>query len=321
MPNYVGIQPARPMATQDRVTYVASEGQTAFPASYSPGYVDVYVNGSKLSSSAGIDFDALDGIVVNLKVPCSLGDTVEIVGIHSSTPYDFYTKAQTDAKLGIFYGVASGTANALEVITSPEIPALSNGTEVRVRTSLANTSTTPTITLTNLGITKTITAGGNQPVVAGMWGAGQELTLRYNATADKMEVVSTGFGIATTAEAIAGTATNVVLTPANLSAMFTGQRAVTGNGYQKLPGGLILQWGSYTETGLPIAPGGNQTRTITYPIAFPTNNLVTVACTTLNFLIAGATITTATNFQLVFSVPVGHSGNLNLGAFWTAIGY
>jgi hypothetical protein len=39
------------------------------------------------------------------------------------------------------------------------------------------------------------------------------------------------------------------------------------NGYQKLPGGLILQWGSQS------APGGGSSTTATYPIAFPNGTL------------------------------------------------
>ena len=42
---------------------------------------------------------------------------------------------------------------------------------------------------------------------------------------------------------------------------------LAGNGYQKLPGGLILQWGSFTVS---TTSGGVGTADVTYPIAFPT---------------------------------------------------
>lgn len=48
---------------------------------------------------------------------------------------------------------------------------------------------------------------------------------------------------------------------------FTGtNQSLSSSGYQKLPGGLIMQWGSGTLTG-------NQTATITFPVAFATAGL------------------------------------------------
>ena len=41
-------------------------------------------------------------------------------------------------------------------------------------------------------------------------------------------------------------------------------RSLAANGYQKLPSGLIIQWGMVSS----IAAGG--TKTFTYPVAFPT---------------------------------------------------
>ena len=41
-------------------------------------------------------------------------------------------------------------------------------------------------------------------------------------------------------------------------------RSLAENGYQILPGGLIIQWGSF------VTANGVSTGTVTYPIAFPT---------------------------------------------------
>jgi hypothetical protein len=61
---------------------------------------------------------------------------------------------------------------------------------------------------------------------------------------------------------------------------FTGSnQSLAASGYQKLPGGLIMQWGTHTPGG------GNTTNTVTFPIAFPT------AC--LNVVI-GSTVGTTT---------------------------
>ncbi|MGE4497140.1 MAG: phage tail protein [Deferribacterales bacterium] len=73
--------------------------------------------------------------------------------------------------------------------------------------------------------------------------------------------------LATTSEASAGSDTVRAVTPAGLAAFLSGWLSGTdwassksANGYQKLPGGLILQWGSASA-----AASGN----ITFPIAFP----------------------------------------------------
>lgn len=68
-------------------TYLATGGQTSFPATYSVGYVDVFLNGSKLSET---QYTATNGTSINLIEGASLDDVIEIVGynlfLSSSTP-------------------------------------------------------------------------------------------------------------------------------------------------------------------------------------------------------------------------------------------
>lgn len=57
-------------------------------------------------------------------------------------------------------------------------------------------------------------------------------------------------------------------------ASFTGSnQSLTGSGYQKLPGGLIIQWG--TSVAVTNAGGGES---VTYPIAFPTSSFQPIIC-------------------------------------------
>jgi len=73
--------------------------------------------------------------------------------------------------------------------------------------------------------------------------------------------------VASTAEAQSLTANNKVITPLRLSEAFKGaNQSLAASGYQKLPGGLILQWGTFTSnasntTGTP--------QLIALPITFP----------------------------------------------------
>jgi hypothetical protein len=74
-----------PGASRSVNSYVATEGQTTFAATYSVGYADVYLNGSKLSSPEDItsvsppEYTATNGTSIELTEPASAGDIVEIV--------------------------------------------------------------------------------------------------------------------------------------------------------------------------------------------------------------------------------------------------
>jgi hypothetical protein len=138
---------------------------------------------------------------------------------------------------------AGGTADALTGDFAPDVAALVDGMRVIVRAGAANTSTTPTFKADGTAL-KTIVKGNNLPLVAGdISGAGHWLELQYDATLDKW----------------------ILLNPAVPFGGF--DRSLSTNGYQKLPGGLILQWGKAVTGG-----GG---AVVTFPITFP-NALFTV---------------------------------------------
>ncbi|WP_419342817.1 gp53-like domain-containing protein [Achromobacter sp. PD1] len=73
--------------------------------------------------------------------------------------------------------------------------------------------------------------------------------------------------VATTAQAQAMTDDTVLMTPKKLADAFAGtNQSLTSPGYQKLPGGLILQWSKVLSNINGFAPW-------TYPISFPTEVL------------------------------------------------
>ena len=99
---------------------------------------------------------------------------------------------------------------------------------------------------------------------------------------------------------------------------FTGtNQSKATDGYQKFPGGLIIQW------GLGNTPGQGVTSTTTYPVSFTTRVVY------LGSGIEGLTATpSALPFVFTFSnrnlssfqVKTGYTGS-NLSFFWLAIGY
>lgn len=93
--------------------------------------------------------------------------------------------------------------------------------------------------------------------------------------------------------------------------------SLAGNGYQKLPSGLIIQWGSNNTPGV-------STGTITFPIAFPT---ATISCWG-NDASAGATVVgtlgfgASTNTNVVWYGAQGAVAYSSISQFfWYAIGY
>jgi len=101
-----------------------------------------------------------------------------------------------------------------------------------------------------------------------------------------------------------------------LPADFTASKAI--NGYQKLPSGLIIQWGKTSTTAIPN--GG--TYTITLPITFPTAFLTAVVSSNSrgDYSVSTGGSTQEYNYNTSQFTVAGHSG-ANNGVNWIAIGH
>ena len=85
--------------TTERHTYTATAGQTSFSANYESGYVDVFLNGSKLQS--GVDFTATSGTAIVLISSANVGDIIDIVA------YGVFEVANTTPKGNEAYTVST----------------------------------------------------------------------------------------------------------------------------------------------------------------------------------------------------------------------
>lgn len=76
--------------------FTASAAQTSFIplGGYTPGAIDVILNGSQLSSS---DFTATNGTIVVLAQACTQGDTIRLVSYTTASLIDSYQKAEVDS--------------------------------------------------------------------------------------------------------------------------------------------------------------------------------------------------------------------------------
>ncbi len=119
--------------------------------------------------------------------------------------------------------------------------------------------------------------------------------------------------LATSAEAQALTNALNALTPATLAGALQGtNQSLTGNGYQRLPGGLIVQWGNIASVG------GGAIVTVTLPIAFPNavlNGQATASGNSTTAASAWRDNLTTTQFT------IRSDGAANSAIYWLAIGY
>ena len=162
----------------------------------------------------------------------------------------------------------------------------------------AATATTAT-TATQLASTLAIAAGGTgQTTAAGAFNA-----LKQDATESATGVVE----LATDAEAQAFTAGKAIDGAKLNTARKVANQSLGASGYQKLPGGLIMQWGSYTTAS---TPGG----TVTFPTAFAN------ACAIVNLTATGGTDEDYVVSKNTTSFTYAGSSS-GTGGFYFALGY
>jgi hypothetical protein len=115
-----------------------------------------------------------------------------------------------------------------------------------------------------LGVTGVLTATGG--VVGNLTGTASTATNQsggtLNATSGTVSGALSvgslsGTGLASAAQTLTGSSTTQAITPAG----FSGNSSIAANGYYKLPGGLVIAWGS-------VATAGAGTTSATFPYTF-----------------------------------------------------
>jgi len=95
MSGYIGRTPLTP-AVQKRESFVATAGQTSFSFTYTAGYLDVFLNGVKLTDIT--DFAATNGNTVVLVTGATVGDEVDMVALYNFAAIDAYSQGDSDAR-------------------------------------------------------------------------------------------------------------------------------------------------------------------------------------------------------------------------------
>lgn len=218
-----------------------------------------------------------------------------------------------DGSCPIDYAADTGAADAYVIALTPALTAHVTGLPLHFKATNANTGAS-TLAVNGLAAVAIKDIAG-AALAAGAIVAGQMCTVIYTGT---VYMLMAGRGMATDAEAQAQTSTSKLLSPALLASALQGSnQALSQNGYQKLPGGLIIQWGRTSQSI-------NTVSTVTLPITFPNAIFTAVATPLTQTAIAGndkdcqVELTSTSQIKLVLDDTV--AGSTMLGVTWMAVG-
>jgi hypothetical protein len=205
----------------------------------------------------------------------------------------------------------SGGNFSANTITSNLTGTASSATNATNATTVTGATQSSITSIPNLATVGTITSGtwsGSFGAVSGANLTNLNASNLASGTVPSARLSGT-YGIDISGNS--GTVTNGVYTT-----NFTGSnQSVSSNGYQKLPGGLIMQWG----TTPVVAPGVNQT--VTFPISF-TTSVFSIQLTALdpspNNAIAAPQVSAPTITNFVFQ---NKDPDSSYSCYFFAIGY
>ena len=236
------------------------------------------------------------------------------------------------------FGVDTGVANAYVVNINPGILTLSDGMEISFKAANTNSSSS-TLNVCALGAYPILNKFG-QTLISGEIYTGGHVKVKWSSAATAWVILDSTNGIPTVPTAPPGTNStqeaSTAFVKAAITALslgtaatknvgtstgqipdmssFTANRATTG--WQKLPGGLIIQWGQASTNTSSLV-------TVAYPIPFPNNTFQIVgSCIDVNNAdIVAINSTDGINFNLVaWVVTSGSVLRTTTPVKWIAIG-
>jgi len=243
---YIGRAPGDSSVVVARQVYTPTTDTTTFTFSsgYTVGYLEVYLNGSKLISGSGNDYVASNGSTVVLNAAAVSGDVVEIVAYKA-----FNVAAVTDAPGNFAVGGnltvdGSATVGGVSVLTTTGDGSALSGivTGITAGDNISVSGATGNVTITGLANTSDVRA--NTLVVSGITTLG---------SSNGIGTVTIGIG--TTALFVEGNArVTGILTvgTASITIDGTNNKINVGSGVTIDSSGVDL---SQTTTGIALPQG------------------------------------------------------------------
>ena len=177
---------------------------------------------------------------------------------------DWKIKADNDIPKN--FSLDTGAVNAIALFDGKSIQNYKDSMMVFFEATATNTGAA-TLKIGTLA-TKALVID-NVALVAGEVVLDTPVAAYYNKANDNFELITFGDAgviVASTAEAQAQTDDTVFISPLKLKEALQGaNQSLDANGYQKLPGGLIRQWGTFVANSV-----SNTDDAVVFPIAFPT---------------------------------------------------
>ena len=307
-----------------------------FQTSVVNGGTGVYAisNGSAASSQIGAvaSSDPANGVFLDL-APLSTEARVRAIGVGSAAhvPMTFYTGGAERMRIDPSGNVGIGTSSPFNSAGYGAIT--TNGTTGSIYSSqvsgvetarLQSFSDVFNVQAIGASTVLTLSANGSERLRIGTSGqigiaganygtSGQALVSNGSDAAPSWQTISSGLTAASTAEAQAYASDSVALTPLKMKqAMQGSNQSLAASGYQRLPGGLIIQWGKAVGVANGTSVG------VTFPLAFP--GLCAAAFANSIIASSGETNTKARTWNTLGMTVYNGDGTAS-DVHWLAIGY
>jgi hypothetical protein len=291
---------------------VDAQGRVTYAANITSGVITAGTRGQGADIIVPtIQYNALGQIVAatNTTIRTATTSVTGVVQLADSVSNTSTTAAATASAVKAAFDAAA--ANAATVLTSSQNASnLSSGTVPAARLSGSYTGITGVGTLAAGSVPSSLVSG-----------------LASSATTDTTSATNISSGTLPSAR-LSGSYTGITgvgtLTSGSLASLAEFGRLITGSGYQKLPGGLILQWGTHNSTGSGYVHGTSYSGT--FAIQFPEGSpfllipyVSTTAATTVAMTFAKFTSTYGGGYTFQFGSTNGatYVGSMN----FIALGY
>jgi len=155
--SYLGRSAKLSLKAQEKVSFLATAGQTVKTGlSYTPSFVEVYVNGVLLTDTT--DFTATNGNSITFTVALLLNDEVTVISLKTFTVADHYNKTEADTLLAAKATVANFTSTGIDDnATSTAVTLDSSGSVLIGGTTVASSAGGLNVETTSSGnVTSTI---------------------------------------------------------------------------------------------------------------------------------------------------------------------
>ena len=208
--------------TKSTSNFTATSGQTTFNVSYTPGFVDVYVNGVRLTAS---EFTATNGNSVVLSEGANLNDVVDIVVYQNSGLFDSSKWVAADPNNPVSGNIHKLNGNVGIATTNPTsklhilgdalvtgVVTASGGFNLGISSAGTTITSGPIKTLNFIGTGNTFLYNASTDVIDISISGGSALSISTSTTATAQDIGFVG-GASTSIIGIAGATNRFVYVP------------------------------------------------------------------------------------------------------------